>query len=121
MLTRMFSAMPSISRPFTGGVVALALLGAAVSFEPAHGQEGGMVVLNCVGSGFAISCVKRWGSRPDPYVRRLVPRDPQEEAESAERERKWAARCRPVMKQDRYGVSRYEYAAQGCEFGKTQD
>jgi hypothetical protein len=121
MLTRMFSAMPSGSRPFTGGVMALALLGATVSFEPAHG-EGGMAVTNCVGSFGAFSCVERWGPRIDPHIRRLpVPRDPQEEAASAERERKWAARCRPVMKQDQYGVSRYEYAAPGCEFGKTQD
>ena len=48
-------------------------------------------------------------------------RDPQEEAESAERERQWEARCRPVVKQDQYGVSRYQYAAPGCEFGRFQE
>jgi hypothetical protein len=26
-------------------------------------------------------------------------------------------RCRPSVRQDRYGVPRYHYAARGCEFG----
>ena len=47
--------------------------------------------------------------------------DHREVAASAERERKWLARCRPVARQDRLGVSRYVYAASGCEFGKTED
>lgn len=38
-----------------------------------------------------------------------------------ERYRRWIARCHPVMKQDAYGVHRYQYAARGCEFGKNED
>ena len=47
--------------------------------------------------------------------------DPRETVASAERERKWLARCRPIAKEDALGVSRYVYAASGCEFGKLQD
>ncbi len=47
--------------------------------------------------------------------------DPRETAAAAERERKWLARCRPIAKEDALGVSRYVYAASGCEFGKLQD
>jgi hypothetical protein len=41
--------------------------------------------------------------------------------ESAQRERKWLARCRPAIRHDEYGVGRYVYAARGCEFGRTED
>jgi hypothetical protein len=41
--------------------------------------------------------------------------------EAMERDRKWLARCKPVIQQDTYGVGRYIYAASGCEFGKFED
>ena len=41
--------------------------------------------------------------------------------ESAQRERKWLARCRPAIRHDEYGVGRYVYAARGCEFGRSED
>lgn len=45
-----------------------------------------------------------------------------EELDAAlERDRKWLARCKPVIRQDAYGVGRYYYAASGCEFGKLAD
>ncbi|MET0443263.1 MAG: hypothetical protein ABWY35_04815 [Pseudorhodoplanes sp.] len=45
--------------------------------------------------------------------------EPAEEvAEARERDRAWEARCRPILRQDAYGVSRYLYAAPGCEFGR---
>jgi hypothetical protein len=45
-----------------------------------------------------------------------------EELEAAmERDRQWAARCKPVIRQDAYGVGKYYYAASGCEFGKTDN
>ena len=124
MLTRMFSAVPSVSRLLLGSVAALALLVAPVAFEPVH--AGGVKSTTCFGSfgGWygAGSCVTQWGSSGDPYVRRAPSaRDAQDDAEAAERERQWVARCRPVIWQDRYGVGRYEYAAPGCEFGIFQD
>ncbi len=39
---------------------------------------------------------------------------------SRERDRKWVERCKPVMRQDAYGVSRYVYAARGCEHGRIE-
>ena len=48
-------------------------------------------------------------------------RERAEQAAAAERERRWLARCRPVVQQDQFGVGRYRYAAPGCEFGRSQD
>jgi hypothetical protein len=117
MLTRMFSAVPSVSRPLLGSVAALSLVGAAAAFGPVH--AGGIRATTCVGSYGTFSCVTQWGASGDPYGRR--PPSAQDDAEAAERERQWVARCRPVIWQDRYGVGRYAYAAPGCEFGIFQD
>ena len=116
MLTGVFSAIRANARPIMGSIVALALLGSSVPVEPA--RASGIDVTNCVRSSLDFSCVERWNWTGDPSMHR---RDPQEEAESAERERQWEARCRPVVKQDQYGVSRYQYAAPGCEFGRFQE
>lgn len=43
------------------------------------------------------------------------------DAESREREKAWVSRCRPILRQDALGVSRYVYAAPGCEFGRFSD
>ena len=117
MLTRMFSAIPGNSQPIVGGIVALALLGASVPLDSANAS--GIDVTNCIRSSGEFSCVERWDWTGDPSTPHG--RDPQEEAESAQHERQWAARCRPVVKQDQYGVGRYQYAAPGCEFGRFQD
>jgi len=114
MLTRM--VMPSGSRLLLGGVAALALWGAPATFERA--QAGGAGAVSCVGSAGAISCAGRWEWTGEGRRRQLTE---QEEAESAERHRKWVARCRPVIKQDQFGVGRYFYAAPGCEYGKYED
>lgn len=112
MSNRTFSAMP-----IRGSIVALVLLATSVPFEPVNAD--GIDVTSCVGSFGSFSCVERWGPAGDPLVR--LPPALQQDAESAERERKWAARCHPVVKQDQYGVVRYRYAAPGCEFGRFQD
>ena len=118
MLTRMCSAVPSDVSPLALGVVALALLGAPVTSASA----GGIAIANCIRTLGSLSCVARWGESGDPYVRSVPgPRDAKEEAEFVERDRKWVARCRPVVRQDYHGVSRYHYAAPGCEFGRIQD
>ena len=41
-----------------------------------------------------------------------------ERAAAEARDRRWVARCRPVIRQDEYGVPRYVYAARGCEYGR---
>jgi hypothetical protein len=74
----------------------------------------------CLASVGAFSCTTQWhragGGQVYPWQI-----DARQTAASAERERKWLARCRPIARQDQFGVSRYRYAAAGCEFGKTED
>src|SRR5262249_51392966 len=84
MLTRM--VMPSGSRLWLGGGAALALWGAPATFERA--QAGGAGAVSCVGSAGAVSCAGRWEWTGDGRRRPTE----QEEAESAERHRKWVAR-----------------------------
>jgi hypothetical protein len=85
---------------------------------PAH--AGGTRNTTCIASGGAFSCTTQWqrtgGGQVLPWQI-----DPRETAAAAERERKWRTRCRPVARQDQFGVSRYSYAAAGCEFGRTED
>ena len=76
---------------------------------------------SCVGSGFAVSCATNWRWDESGPRTSLAPEDPKLAAEAAEREAKWVTRCKPVIRQDRYGVRRYHYAAPGCEFGKAED
>jgi hypothetical protein len=94
----------------------LAVLVLPSMLEPTH--AGGIESMNCVGQYGAFSCATVWGWAGDPHIRTVPsPGSAQKEAEFAKRDRKWLARCRPVVEQDRYGVSRYHYAAPGCEFG----
>lgn len=88
------------------------------SFAPAHAD--GIRNTTCLVIAGASSCTTQWRyfGPATPYPWQI---DPRETAASAERERKWLARCRPVQKEDRLGVVRYVYAASGCEFGKLQD
>jgi hypothetical protein len=119
MLTSLYSAAHFGARPVVGGGMALVLLAAPLSVEPAF---AGAAMLTCVGTRGSVSCVGQWGPSVDPYIRHAPgPRDPREEAEAAERERRWVARCRPIIRQDQYGVARYRYAAPGCEYGVIQD
>jgi hypothetical protein len=117
MLTRSFSDLSGL-RPFAGALMALALLGASAT----SARAGGVVIGSCVRSAGTLSCAARWGSAGDPYIRGIAsPRNAQEEADTDERERQWVARCRPIVRQDQYGVGRYYYAAPGCEVGRIQD
>ena len=89
------------------------------SLAPARAD--GIRNTTCLASGGAFSCTTQWhrtggGGQILPWQI-----DARETAASAERERKWLARCRPVARPDQFGVSRYSYAAAGCEFGRTED
>ena len=97
---------------------AIALSAATLLAISSAADADGMAVGGCVGSKAGASCVARWGEAGDPYVRMVPPpADDTERTRSAERDRKWEQRCRPVIMQDRYGVARYQYAAAGCDFG----
>ena len=102
--------------------LAMAALGAFVAMPSTSAHAGGFRDTSCVGTWRSFNCAERWGPAVDPYVR-LVPQ-PMDEAEKARitaRDRRWLARCRPLIAYDRYGVPRYHYAAPGCEFGVGED
>jgi len=85
-------------------------------------QADDISVSSCVGGRKDFSCVTRWGEAGDTYVRQVP--EPIDEAKKLRREagdRKWLARCHPVVAHDRLGVARYRYYAPGCEFGVTED
>lgn len=76
----------------------------------------------CIGDRYSLNCAFRYGPAGDPYVRHVPqPLDAAAIARAQERERRWAARCHPVIALDPYGVSRYRYAQPGCEFGVGED
>ena len=79
---------------------------------------GEIEATSCVGINGAFSCGTAWRGIDNPNIRSVSTSDSaQEKAAIAERDHQWVARCHPVIKQDRYGVNRYHYAASGCEFG----
>jgi len=118
MLTGMFSATGLGARILGGAVMVVALSSAPLTVTPA--KAGGAWVGACVGNWWSGGvCVEQW-SRGYGSLHHLRP-TPEDDAAAAERERRWAAHCRPVVKQDALGVPRYQYAAPGCEFGKFPD
>jgi hypothetical protein len=99
-----------------GAAAALSATTLAVILSAAYAD--GMIVGGCVGQQGALNCVARWGDAGDPYIRKVPePADDAERMRSAERDRKWEARCHPVIAQDYFGVPRYRYSARGCEYG----
>lgn len=118
MLTFHCAGMALGSRPTArfGAAAALSVMMLGLIWSAARAD--GMIVGGCVGGQGGMNCVARWGDAGDPYIRKVPePADDAERARSAQRDKKWEARCRPVIMQDRYGVPRYQYAERGCEFG----
>jgi hypothetical protein len=82
---------------------------------------------SCVGGGSFFTgsgtCVlmKRKGAIGPAGIYKVAEPRGEELEEAMERDRKWVARCNPVIRQDAYGVGRYHYAKPGCEFGKLDD
>jgi hypothetical protein len=80
----------------------------------------------CISTGFfsgSINCVHTKSKGYGGIARIYTVDEPRAEdvAAAMERDRKWMDRCKPVIRQDAYGVGRYHYAAPGCEFGKTDN
>jgi hypothetical protein len=84
---------------------------------------GGTLTSSCIGGWGNRSCVLQWreGTRDPHVVHAWAPRSDIEAREAEQRDRKWLAYCRPVIRYDRYGVGRYHYARPGCEFGRSED
>jgi len=97
------------------GEAALGMFSNPPPWQGPASQVGG-----CVGDYSAVNCAMQWRRPVDPFVR-IVPAaaDPAEQAGA--RDRRWVEYCKPVVVQDRYGVSRYRYAHAGCEFGAVGD
>lgn len=77
--------------------------------------EDGVEMHNC----FDASCQRVFRTvRKNPYVITVPPPSASELSAAEARDRRWEARCRPTIRQDRYGMPRYSYAAAGCEFGR---
>jgi len=113
---------PMLNRRFftlsLAGFAVLAAFLAPGALAPA--QADGIRTFNCVGGRGSVSCVSSWRRGiTDPHIIPVLgPRTEQEIAESQQRDKLWEARCRPIARQDQFGVERYVYAAPGCEFGK---
>ncbi|MGB6536466.1 MAG: hypothetical protein WBF58_10955 [Xanthobacteraceae bacterium] len=107
-------------RPAWAGAVFALAATAIMTCGPAHAQE--IVTGGCVGGWGSFNCVARWAPEGDPYIRPVPqPTSPADRALAREHDRAWVKRCRPLVRPDRYGVSRYHYAAPGCEFGIAAD
>ena len=83
-------------------------------------QADGWRNTTCLYTAGASTCTTQWRyGVSSQYLPWKV--DVRETVASAERERKWLARCRPIAREDALGITRYVYAGSGCEFGKTED
>jgi hypothetical protein len=104
-----------------GTIATMAALAGLFALFAANARADDFHSGGCVGSGFAFACAST--SHWDEYGPRrpYAAENSKLSAEAADRERKWVARCKPQIVQDRYGVRRYHYAAPGCEFGKSED
>ncbi|HEY2137366.1 MAG TPA: hypothetical protein VGH49_15850 [Xanthobacteraceae bacterium] len=89
-----------------------------------NGHSGGYSNETGVGSSrgdHSDSCVEIRHELTNPYVIRVqAPQTPEEIKAFEEHDRLWRDRCRPVVRQDMHGVSRYAYSAPGCEYGKYE-
>jgi len=113
-------------------ILAFALLALSMMAAPALSQtattpaaaavrpESVTETSNCFDTRNLESCVTVFrGGRLSPHVIAVPqPMSEQERAAAEARDRRWVQRCRPSIRQDRYGMPRYVYAAPGCEFGR---
>jgi hypothetical protein len=105
----------------TAWVAAPTLLALSIMSAPARSEPiEGMRTWNCYGTRGMESCVSTFRKgRFHPHVISVpAPLSPNEVAAAEARDRRWAERCQPVIRQDRYGMPRYSYGAPGCEFGR---
>jgi hypothetical protein len=122
MVTTMSPELHSCARTGRGAVAAcLAVMAWMMAVGLAPARADGVLAGSCLRGG-AFACSGFWRDRiANPHLIYVPPPGSEEDAEAAaERERRWVAYCRPIIRQDRYGVGRYHYAAPGCEYGKSE-
>jgi len=77
--------------------------------------ENGVETHTC----FDVVCQRIFGTvRRNPHVIPVPQATEDELAAMQARDSRWVARCRPQIRQDRYGMPRYIYAAPDCEYGR---
>ncbi|MCC6887237.1 MAG: hypothetical protein IT536_01660 [Hyphomicrobiales bacterium] len=101
-------------------LLALSMMSAAARSEAARSEIPADVVqtTNCYGTWDLESCVIAAGPRRSPHVIAVPAGSAEERAAMEARDRRWVERCRPTIRQDRYGMPRYSYASPGCAFGR---
>lgn len=102
-------------------LAALALLALSMMAAPARSEPSeGVYTTNCFDTRSTESCITTFrGGRLSPHVITVpAPASADALAAAETRDRRWAERCRPVIRQDRYGMPRYSYDAPGCEYGR---
>jgi hypothetical protein len=101
-------------------LAALALLALSIMAAPARSEPGDRTyTFNCFGTGNMRSCVATSrGPRFHPNVINVPAPNADDLAAAEARDRRWVERCRPVIRQDHFGMPRYSYSAAGCEFGR---
>lgn len=119
MLTSRIAGTASALRPIASIVAAMVL--SATTLTPA--RAGNAVDVGCIGNFMkSFNCAGQWSAAGDPYLR-SVPEVVGDEqlTRAAARDRRWMARCNPVVERDSYGVARYRYSTPGCEYGIGAD
>ena len=101
-------------------LVTFSLLVLACTAASAHAQRfTDTVTGSCVFAYGTAHCVRQYRyNDPGNSGIKHYGEPANEVAEARERDKAWEARCRPILRQDAYGVSRYVYAAPGCEYGR---
>ncbi len=86
-------------------------------------EPGEPATVVCTHAGATVNCSASWVSGGGiPLIVKVVPpADERERASRAERVRAWESYCQPILRYDRYGVGRYVYRVDGCEYGRRQD
>lgn len=94
------------------------LAGCIVFAQPAVGR-GLLLGTACTG-GYCVTTIGPSGPGLGGARAIQPPISDQARTEAADRDARWVAYCRPTTRQDRYGVERYVYAHEGCEYGRSR-
>ena len=89
--------------------------------RPAHANDVIAYPTNPAGWSVCQGGVCEWGNGalPNPNIRAVPQPESQADKDAADaREREWVQRCNPTITFDHFGVRRYIYNHDGCEFGK---
>jgi hypothetical protein len=99
-----------------GGSINGVNAGSNNGYHDGYANEYGAGSRNDYGSS---NCVEVRHELINPFVIN-VPQPEKDAGDIEARDRLWRARCRPTIREDAYGVRRYQYAAAGCEYGKYE-